>query len=548
MNASERDWSRLQNVALLLLVLGFCLYLPTLFHSAFADDEIYLAYSNRFLRESNWSELYQLFLKPTNPWEYLPLRDFTYWLDFRLYGDELYGFHLTNLIWYLASCLSVGWMFRELILFCRPGWREKAFVLSLAGTVLFSVHPAHVEVVAWIASRKDLMAGTLLFLSLGFLLNAVRHGWLRRQIAWAAFFLVLACFSKAATVTSILLIALLIGAAWPSRSGFQRRVPLAVISVFTVLVVFAAVVHYAVGQETGIQIANDPGLSTKLERASRIQTGLIGILLFPYPLQFYHDVYQFGSWHWWVSGFSVLIGICAALMFLRFRSLWAFGVLLALTPLTIYLQFIPFTTWSLASERFVFVSVAGFALLFIDIFGRFARPEVILLALLAIVPASAVIVWSRVHEWELGTAMLAREYERQPGFHNAVRDHIVFTLLPQRRYEESEVLSRKIRRSYATDALLALVATERTYREMTEAGSEAAGVYDRDLQRRFCSAVSDLGAATLVGYRSMKGEADISYNNILRTLDKLAYYRFGDSKRLCDEHSADMRSSMPTRP
>ncbi|MBK7423067.1 MAG: hypothetical protein IPJ48_08215 [Propionivibrio sp.] len=82
MNAAARDWQKLQNILLLLLALTFCLYLPTLLHDAFADDEIYLAYMNRFLRQAPWSDLYQLFLKPQNPWEFLPLRDFTYWLDF----------------------------------------------------------------------------------------------------------------------------------------------------------------------------------------------------------------------------------------------------------------------------------------------------------------------------------------------------------------------------------------------------------------------------------------------------------------------------------
>lgn len=532
MNASERDWSRLQNAALLLLVLGFCLYLPTLFHSAFADDEIYLAYSNRFLRESNWSELYQLFLKPANPWEYLPLRDFTYWLDFRLYGDELSGFHLTNLVWYAASCAATWWLFRELILFCRPGWRERAHVLSLCGTLIFAIHPAHVEVVVWIASRKDLLSSTLAFLALGFLIRGLRRGWLRRELALAAVFLVLACFSKAAAVTTILLIAILICSAWAKAPELNRWRAPAYLGLFTALIVAVMLVHLNVGLENGIRIANAPGLFETFERASRILSALVEILLFPYPLQFYHDVYRLSAGHWWVSGGSIILASVAAIVFVRSRSLWAFGILLILSPLLIYLQFMPFTTWSLASERFVYPSVAGLGLLFVDLAGRLDRPRMLLAVIPVIVLLAAAIVWTRIEEWELGPRMLAQEYERQPQFHNAMRDQIVFTLLPEKRYDEAAALARQVPRPYAADSLLALVDAERTYREMSEAGDLAQNG-SGDLQRRFCVAVSHLRAATRAGYRSIPDETDVSYNNILRTLDQRLYWRFGDSDRLC---------------
>ena len=204
MNASTRDWKRLQSILLLLLLLTFCLYLPTLWHDAFADDDIYLAYMNRFLRQAPWSDLYQLFLKPQNPWEFLPLRDFTYWLDFRIYGDEPNGFHLTNLLWYGASGMALFGLFGELILLCRPAWAPRARILALCGVLLFLVHPAHVEVAAWIASRKDLIAATFGFMSLALLARALRRDWPWRDMLLAAFALFVACFGKASAMTFIL--------------------------------------------------------------------------------------------------------------------------------------------------------------------------------------------------------------------------------------------------------------------------------------------------------------------------------------------------------
>lgn len=49
------------------------------------------------------------------------------------------------------------------------------------------------------------------------------------------------------------------------------------------------------------------------------------------------------------------------------------GVVLIFAPLLVYLQLMPFTSWSLASERYVFVPVAGLALVLIDLLGRMRK-------------------------------------------------------------------------------------------------------------------------------------------------------------------------------
>jgi hypothetical protein len=535
---SAENWQKLQRSLILLLFLSLCLYCPSLFHEAFADDDVYLAFANRFLRGSQWSDLYQFFLRPANPVEFLPLRDLTYWLDFRLYGDELGGFHATNLAWYAASGLAAFWLFRELILLCKPAWVARATVLSLCGAVLFMVHPAHVEVVAWIASRKDLVAATLGFLSLAVLARALRRDWPCREMVAAALLLFAACFGKAAAMTNIVFVTALIGVGWglsPQISQFKKSVYL---FLFLAFVALAFLIHLKVGEATGIRIENHPGLFLMLERASRIFSALIGILLFPYPLRFYYDGYQLGDWHWAVTASAALLLFVAFRVLWSRRSLWALGIVLALSPMAIYLQLMPFTTWSLASERFVFVSVAGLALLLIDLFGRMADPAKIGALLLLIVLPSAAVVWTRVDDWGEGRSMLAREYERQPGFHNAIRDRIVFTLLPEKRYAEAVALARELPRSYAVEALLSLIGAEQAYRQMRESESAASGYGGRLVRQDYCTAVSNLRSATQNGYRQMPNEPDVSYNNILRTLDKQLKQRYGDSTRMCAGESA----------
>ncbi|MBK7423068.1 MAG: hypothetical protein IPJ48_08220 [Propionivibrio sp.] len=396
------------------------------------------------------------------------------------------------------------------------------------------MHPAHVEVAAWIASRKDLIAATLGFLSLALLARALRRDWPWRDMLLAALALFVACFGKASAMTFILLVTVLIGMCWNDSAEISRAKKLGILLLFWALLAVAFVIHLQVGASNGIRIDNHPGLWVMLDRASRILTAQIGILLFPYPLRFYYDVYQLGEWHWLVTASAALLLFLSLGVLSQRRSLWAIGVVLMFAPLFVYLQLMPFTSWSLASERYAFVPVAGLALVLIDLLGRMASPKIIGGLIMMIVLPSALLVWSRVDDWGGGkTSLLDHEYALQPGFHNAIRDRIGFTLLPEKRYAEAAVLARQVPRPYAAEALLAFIDAEQAYRSMSDNRSSAAGKEDLALRQNFCSAVAKLHSATRHGYTQIPHEADVTYNNILRSRDQVMKYRFGDAKVMC---------------
>lgn len=525
----DPGWQTLRSTAVWLLVGTFCLFLPSLLHELFADDEIYLAFTNRMVRQLPWTDLPLFLLQPANPWEYLPLRDFTYWLDFRLFGDEPVGFHLSNLVWYALSAGSFCWLLKELVLLFRPQWADRAGVLAVCGTVLFVVHPAHVEAAAWVASRKDLLAGTFGFLSAATLTQGLRSGWPFRHTVVAALLLVLASFSKAAGMTQVLFLTMLIAATWRDSPGIPARRKIATLLLPWVVVACAAIVHLKIGASTGIRIENHPGGWVVLDRASRIFSTLGGLLLWPHPLGLYHDVYRIGAWHWLTSGAGLLLVLLAVRRALVEKALWPVGVILAVTPWVVYLQFIPFTTWSLASERFLFVSVGGLAILLVDVLGVLAQPRRIIALLLLITLPLAMSTWLRVAEWEFGYFLLAREYERQPGFHNAIRDQVLYVLLPKRQYDEAEALARSIPRDYAAAALVAFVGAERALTERNHDLGE--GLAIDDSTRRYCLAITSAQRALSAAFSQIFSENDLSYNNFLRSLKRQIELRHADSRR-----------------
>jgi protein O-mannosyl-transferase len=78
-----------------------------------------------------------------------PLTWMSHMLDYDLYGDNPAGHHATNLILHTANVLLLFLLLNRLT---RSRWKS-AFVAAL-----FAVHPLHVESVAWVAERKDVLS------------------------------------------------------------------------------------------------------------------------------------------------------------------------------------------------------------------------------------------------------------------------------------------------------------------------------------------------------------------------------------------------------
>ena len=88
---------------------------------------------------------------------WIPLTWLSLMLDTEIYGFRPAGYHLTNVLLHAASVVV---LFAALV--CAMGYRARsAFVAAL-----FALHPLHVESVAWIAERKDVLSTLFGLLSL----------------------------------------------------------------------------------------------------------------------------------------------------------------------------------------------------------------------------------------------------------------------------------------------------------------------------------------------------------------------------------------------
>ncbi len=134
-----------------------------------------------------------------------PLTWISHMVDWSIYGNNPAGHHMTNV------CLhAVNAVLLFLLLLYMTGYSGRSAMVAF----LFALHPAHVESVAWIAERKDILSAFFWFAAL------LAYAWYARRPSWKRYLLVACCFacglmSKPMVVT--LPFTLLLLDYWPLR-------------------------------------------------------------------------------------------------------------------------------------------------------------------------------------------------------------------------------------------------------------------------------------------------------------------------------------------
>ena len=120
-----------------------------------------------------------------------PLTWLSLMFDYQLHGLNAGGYHLTNLILHILSALLLFWLFNRMT---GAIWRS-AFVAAL-----FALHPLHVESVAWIAERKDVLSVFFWMLTLCLYVYYTEKPVIKRYLP-VVFFFVCGLMSKPMVVT-----------------------------------------------------------------------------------------------------------------------------------------------------------------------------------------------------------------------------------------------------------------------------------------------------------------------------------------------------------
>ena len=225
------------------------------------DDPVYLTENPNVQAGLNWSNVVWALTTTHTPYWH-PLTWLSHMLDVTMFGMDAGWHHLTNLVIHIASTLMLFALLRR----TTGADGKSAFVAAV-----FAVHPLHVESVAWLAERKDVLSTLFLMVTFWMYVRyAERPGTARYSAVGVAY--ALALTTKPMVVT--LPFALLLLDVWPLRRigkarAVVEKIPLLALAL--VVSVATVIVQKQVGAVAGLDA---------LPLGARVKNALVGYVMY----------------------------------------------------------------------------------------------------------------------------------------------------------------------------------------------------------------------------------------------------------------------------
>ena len=160
-------------VSLLLIALVWLVFGQTLRHDFVNfDDDVYVYDEPRVMSGVTVAGLKWAFTS-SHGYNWHPLTTISHMLDCQIYGTKAGGHHFTNLALHGIAAISLFVVLRQM----TGALSRSAFVAAL-----FAIHPLHVESVAWIAERKDVLSAVFFMFTIGAYTHYVRKPTLLRYV------------------------------------------------------------------------------------------------------------------------------------------------------------------------------------------------------------------------------------------------------------------------------------------------------------------------------------------------------------------------------
>jgi Tfp pilus assembly protein PilF len=198
---------------LALLLAAAVPYLQTLGHEFIKLDDDQYVTANPMVRQGLSGEGVAWAFTSFEAANWHPLTWLSHMLDVQLFGLDAGAHHGVSVLFHALNTLLIFWLFRRLF-----GHRWAAFLIA----ALFALHPAHVESVAWVSERKDVLSTAFwLLTTLAYLRWLEKPSAQRYGAVLAAFALGLMAKPMLVTLPFVLLLL----DAWPLRrlQGFDPR-------------------------------------------------------------------------------------------------------------------------------------------------------------------------------------------------------------------------------------------------------------------------------------------------------------------------------------
>ena len=186
------------------------MFWPALGHQFVDWDDPMNLVDNPEFRGLGWQNLRWMFTT-TLAGHWIPVTWISFGVDYRLWGMDPLGYHLTNVLLHAASAVAFYFVALRLLRAATGAGERVLWLGALAAALFFAIHPLRVESVAWVTERRDVLSGLWFLLTILTYLEAAGSDGARRRrwLAGSVACFVVAAMSKAIVMTlPVLLIVL----------------------------------------------------------------------------------------------------------------------------------------------------------------------------------------------------------------------------------------------------------------------------------------------------------------------------------------------------
>ncbi len=348
---------------------------------------------------------------------YRPLSLISFSLEYGIFKENPMGYHALNVLFYALTALL---LYRILFLLFPDIKKDDWYWnIPFLATLLFIVHPVHVEVVANIKSRDEIYG---LLLSLGALYFSLKYLHSKKILplilSGIIFGIALLAKENAATFLAVI----------PLSAYFSRKVSAKHIAFILIPLVIAFGIYFlmrysAIGYIKGadpnsLSIMNNPfkGMSFGERTATIFYTLLLylKLLFFPHPLTHDYYPYQIPIMNWSKLGSIAGIVSYLALGFIVLKGFlnknrFSYSILYFLLTLFIVSNLL-FPIGTFMNERFLYMPSIGFciivAIFFKDILQKWIKiPTVNYILFSLLIIGFTVKTITRVPDWKNGETL-----------------------------------------------------------------------------------------------------------------------------------------------
>ena len=354
---SKQKPNLLQKLSLpVLLLICLIVFLPLLNNEFTNWDDPFYIERNEYIKSINPSSVAQLFSPETIvSSNYHPLTLLSFAINYHFSELNPQPYILTNIIIHLLNVLLVFFFIYQL--------SKKKWWLSILVAALFAIHPMHVESVAWISERKDVLY-TFFFIS--GLITYLRFIDFKKY-SWYALTLVLfvlSMFSKSAATPFPLVLLLL--DFYQFRFPVRNSIPKLIVEKIPFFLIAFFFGYMALNTQSGaIGVFEKYGIIDRFAIASYGLVMYVVKFFVPFKLAAFYPRPPASeiSAFYYMSIAIVLLGAAATVYSLRYSRRWFFGIGFFFVMIALVLQF--FTVGGAGyADRYTYVPYIGLFYLF----------------------------------------------------------------------------------------------------------------------------------------------------------------------------------------